>query len=246
MTPLALMSAFMSKGTKLRLLNCSPHETVTAELFVVLQSAPLRVSNTVRPTSSRIPMHTGQVGLCTAIFTMSTLIDSGRRIARWIRSIGKQKCHWPRQQHAQTAPAIFDHAFQCTQTKAPSIQCPINPFVFDINLRTSSGGKVMKRVLLDTGSDLNLISDTAFRDLNLQLRLQSEAVRSLAGASSIAGETTLRWSFLDAPPFSKSDFQDNFSVLASSEAPVFDCLLGHPWIAGHFDIFTALACGQHD
>jgi hypothetical protein len=104
----------------------------------------------------------------------------------------------------------------------------------------------MKRVLLDTGSDLNLISDTAFRDLNVHMRSGSKAVHSLAGASCIAGDTTLKWSFLDAPSFSESEYQDNFSVLARSEAPGFDCLLGHPWIAAHFDVFTALACGQHD
>lgn len=99
----------------------------------------------------------------------------------------------------------------------------------------------MKRILLDTGSDLNLISNTAYREVNSPIRRTQHSVRSLAGQTSIIGETALSWVFLvsknlvEIPPQ-----RDNFSVLASAEPAAFDCILGHPWISSHLEVFSAL------
>lgn len=101
----------------------------------------------------------------------------------------------------------------------------------------------MKRILLDTGSDLNLISTSAYQDVKSPIRRTQHSVRSLAGQTPIIGETTLSWSFLvtsgsnsvKIPPQT-----ERFSVLASTESAAFDCILGHGWISGHREIFSAL------
>lgn len=126
---------------------------------------------------------------------------------------------------------------------AAGVQWRPNPFVFDINIRTSTGEKVMKRILLDTGSDLNLISTSAYEDVNSPIRRTQHSVRSLAGQTSIVGETTLSWVFLvssDSDPMEIPPQAESFSVLASGEAAAFDCILGHAWILSHRDIFFAL------
>lgn len=121
------------------------------------------------------------------------------------------------------------------------VQWRLNPFVFDINVRTGTGQKTMKRVLLDTGSDLNLISNSVHREIGSTLNRKKHSVRSLAGQSSIVGETTLSWNFITSSPQTTSPPQvDVFFVLARTESTSFDCILGHSWIWSHLDIFSAL------
>ena len=135
----------------------------------------------------------------------------------------------------------------------PSIEASLgpNPFVFDVNIRVqdaSSGHlrKIMKRILLDTGSDLNLISGPAHSDLKTHLRPQKCHVRSVAGQSSIVGETRLDWTFIRANPRNETTsniFSDTFFVLSKKETPLFDCILGRHWIHNHRSVFLALWTG---
>lgn len=115
-----------------------------------------------------------------------------------------------------------------------------NPFTFDVNISTYSGDRVMKRVLLDTGSDLNLISNTAYQDLGTQLDPISSTVQSLAGDCPIVGQTVLTWAFISVSRSLKTLQHDDFFVLASSERTAFDCILGHRWIVQHLNTFLAL------
>ena len=106
--------------------------------------------------------------------------------------------------------------------------------------------RVMKRVLLDTGSDLNLISSAAHSSLRTPIRRKECKVQSVAGQSSIVGQTHLSWTFLcsdDADATSLPVFSDMFSVLSSTESPLFDCILGRHWIQAHRAIFLVLWSG---
>lgn len=126
-----------------------------------------------------------------------------------------------------------------------------HPFVFDINIRMQHGRcgrlrRVMKRVLLDTGSDLSLISSAAHADLRTPIQRQKCKVQSVAGQSSIIGQTQLSWTFLrscDPDATSLADFSDVFFVLSSTESPLFDCILGRHWIQTHRAVFLALWSG---
>jgi hypothetical protein len=116
-----------------------------------------------------------------------------------------------------------------------------NHFAFNIKVKTGDGKSVMKRVLLDTGSDLNLISHNAYCDLGSNLQRRRCSVRSLAGKASIIGKTQLIWNFLLTPPQTRSrQHDDEFFVLARTEAAAFDCILGHTWIWNHLDCFHDL------
>lgn len=147
-------------------------------------------------------------------------------------------------------PAARPGRFFCgTHLSDPHGGC--NPFVFDINIRVqdvSSGKlrKVMKRVLLDTGSDLNLLSAPTHTDLNTRVRPQRCHVRSVGGQSAIVGETQLDWTFIRSNSAKNSDgavFSDTFFILSRKETPLFDCILGRHWIQGHRSIFLDLWTG---
>lgn len=156
-----------------------------------------------------------------------------RRICRCL----SRKTIRPRSRLDSTSPMSFAHCV------VADVQWKPNPFVFDINIRTSTGQKVMKRILLDTGSDLNLISTSAYQDVLCPIRRTQHSVRSLAGQTSIVGETTLSWVFLVSSDLDSVEIPpqaESFSVLASAESAAFDCILGHGWILSHLEIFSAL------
>ena len=146
---------------------------------------------------------------------------------------------------SQPSIAVFP-AFCGTHSLGPTDQA--NPFVFDINIRLSGGQhgqsrKVMKRVLLDTGSDLNLVSATAYADLRTRIKPHKRVIQSVAGESSVIGETKLVWTFLQ--PSGCSDekpaiFSEDFFVLSKRENPLFDCILGRHWIQEHRSVFLSL------
>lgn len=123
-----------------------------------------------------------------------------------------------------------------------------NPFVFDINIHLDQRAdgqsrKVLKRVLLDTGSDLNLISAPAHADLKTSTRSSRHSVRSVAGESSVVGETHLQWSFISSKSGLNSKpalFSDVFFVLSRREAPLFDCILSRHWIQANRSTFLSL------
>ncbi len=151
--------------------------------------------------------------------------------------------------HLQPPTANFERFFCGTHSTALAPAC--HPFVFDINIRvldTFSGRlrKVMKRVLLDTGSDLNLISAPAHADLRTDIRPQKHRVRSIGGQSAVVGETKLDWTFIrsrSAKEINNCVFSDSFFVLSKEETPLFDCILGRHWIQGHRLVFLDLWAG---
>ena len=132
-----------------------------------------------------------------------------------------------------------------THSTISNVGC--NPFVFDINICVPEASgkirKVMKRVLLDTGSDLNLISAPAHSDLKTRIRPQKCHIRSVSGQSSIVGETRMEWTFIRSNVSNSSSatvFNDTFFVLSKKELPLFDCILGRHWIHDHRSVFLDL------
>lgn len=146
----------------------------------------------------------------------------------------------------ETWSKLFDHRESGPPRCVPasSTKHMSNPFLFDINICVpdDTGGqrKVMKRVLVDSGSDLNLISHDALRSLESPARPLQRSVQSLAGTSAIVGEASLTWTFLLIRPRAPSTHSDRFYVLAKSEHARFDCILSHIWIMSNIDVFTAL------
>ena len=145
----------------------------------------------------------------------------------------------------QHTASMADFPFCDTHSTVSNAGC--NPFVFDINIRVPEASgktrKVMKRVLLDTGSDLNLISAPAQSDIKTRVRPQKCHVRSVSGQSSIVGETRMEWTFIRSNvsnTSSASVFNDTFFVLSKKEVPLFDCILGRQWIHDHRSVFLDL------
>jgi hypothetical protein len=123
-----------------------------------------------------------------------------------------------------------------------------HPFIFDINIHLTKAGsgvprKIMKRVLLDTGSDLNLISAAAHADLRTKIIPEKCCVHSVSGESQIVGSTRLRWNFISSDPHERSKptgFSAVFHVLSKHETPSFDCILGHGWLKANRAVFWNL------
>ena len=135
----------------------------------------------------------------------------------------------------------------------PGTVLPPNRFVFDINVHIPNGttgtpiGKVSKRVLLDTGADLNLISFPAFRDVRTPMATSSVCLQSLAGQTAIDGEIRLSFNFLSSHA-AKSHLQnaycEDFAVISDGERPLFDCILGSQWIFAHWEEVSALMASR--
>ena len=94
---------------------------------------------------------------------------SGLRITGKPRS---SKARFRTISHRQSTRARSEKVFCGLHSMCLTAAC--HPFVFDINIRVQDGSsgrprKVMKRVLLDTGSDLNLISAPAHADLGTRV-----------------------------------------------------------------------------
>jgi hypothetical protein len=105
----------------------------------------------------------------------------------------------------------------------------------------------MKRVLFDTGSDMNLISAPTHADLKSPIRPLSYQIHSVAGQSCVVGETDLKWAFLDSKISAEgenSTYSDTFFVLSTKELTLFDCILGRHWIDEHRSLFWRLWTGQ--
>jgi hypothetical protein len=136
----------------------------------------------------------------------------------------------------------------CCNTYSLSSTQNSHPFIFDINVQVAKCGsgvprKIMKRVLLDTGSDLNLISAAAHADLGTKIIPEECCVHSVAGESQIVGSTHLRWNFIPSESQKRSDaktFSDVFHVLSKHETPSFDCILGHGWLQENRAVFWNL------
>ena len=130
-----------------------------------------------------------------------------------------------------------------TAEHSPDLKPHVNPFVFDINIHIIDQPltKIMKRVLLDTGADLNIISFVAYRGLGAPLRTFHHSVYSLAGETAVVGEIYLTWNFLLAGVSSPNNVHGaRFFVLADTEMPAFDMILGHRWITEHMNIFDCM------
>jgi hypothetical protein len=105
----------------------------------------------------------------------------------------------------------------------------------------------MKRVLFDTGSDINLVSAPTHADLKTPIRPLSCQIHSVAGQSCAVGETELEWTFLDSTVSAgenDSIYSDIFFILSTKELTLFDCILGRHWIDEHRSLFWTLWTGQ--
>ncbi|RMZ87430.1 hypothetical protein DV736_g5342, partial [Chaetothyriales sp. CBS 134916] len=124
--------------------------------------------------------------------------------------------------------------------------------VFDINIRIqrqnngSFGGKVARRVLLDTGADLNLIAASAHEDVGSPIDLHPAKLLSLGGRTFLEGKTELTFNFVGTGSLSttKNTYTEVFAVIARNEQPLFDCILGAHWILRHWHDFTALMASK--
>ncbi|RMD41522.1 hypothetical protein DV735_g3599, partial [Chaetothyriales sp. CBS 134920] len=147
--------------------------------------------------------------------------------------------------------------WQCMVAKASTLSLPNpDPFValpssrrcvFDINIRIPGlGGKVAKRVLLDTGADLNLIAASAHEDVGSSIDLEPARLLSLGGRTLLKGKTELTFNFLATAGSSapKNTYTEVFAVVARTEPPLFDCILGAHWILSHFEDFIMLMASR--
>ncbi|KPI40577.1 uncharacterized protein AB675_7621 [Cyphellophora attinorum] len=131
-----------------------------------------------------------------------------------------------------------------THIEIPDVIVTHNRFVFDVIARSvdinGKEKKVLKRALLDTGSDLNLISASAFDGLMMNFSPFRKDIHTLAGRTAIAGHTRIAWSTIgSSPPNSSAKLHwDRFYVLASTENAAFDMILGHEWIFNNFAAST--------
>ena len=130
---------------------------------------------------------------------------------------------------------------------------PHNRFIFDINVHIPVGGtgesteKMPKRILLDTGADINLISHGAFCDLRAPMVGSPVSIHSLAGRTSIEGQTHLSFNFLSSTAATTArprTYVEDFFVISPSEKTLFDCILGHKWISDHWDEIVALMASR--
>lgn len=176
----------------------------------------------------------------------TTRAGNGETLQKRGRRHQEKACQSVRQSKPQGASSDSDNSF-CNTYTIPYVHGP-HPFVFDINVRTARTGsemsqKVMKRVLLDTGSDLNLISASAHADLKTVVKASKCCIRSVAGESAVVGKTRLEWTFIAGEARERSKrlvFSDDFHVLSRKEVPLFDCILGRHWITAHRSVFLSL------
>ena len=121
--------------------------------------------------------------------------------------------------------------------------------MFDINCHVvdqATGlliSKVAKRVLLDTGADINLISHTAFHDLGREMVQAPRSIESLAGQTALSGEAAITFTFLTGATTAsrcQRTFTEDFSVVSKSERPLFDIILGGKWFFAHWNLVSSL------
>lgn len=104
--------------------------------------------------------------------------------------------------------------------------------------------------LLDTGASFNLISHRAHEALNRPIRPCQASVQSIAGDTEMCGSTIIEWRFLpddERLVGSSGVYCAKFFILPESPRPVFDCILGWPWLAENWSdvgkLFDAKAMG---
>lgn len=99
-------------------------------------------------------------------------------------------------------------------------------------------GTTLRLGLLDTGASFNLISHHAHAALNLPKQPYHGLVRSIAGYTSLDGSTNVEWHGLSTTHSSTSltkVHHTSFFILPADEKPMFDCVLGWPWIVQNWD-----------
>lgn len=92
--------------------------------------------------------------------------------------------------------------------------------------------------LLDTGAGCNMISHRAYAALGRSIRPCQASVQGLAGETELCGSIVIEWRFL--PPDqrligSSKVYRAELFILPQSDRPLFDCILGWPWIARNLD-----------
>ena len=194
--------------------------------------------------------------------------SSQRLRAAWARSLQavvSQKGHWLRcyrRQRPRRIPKLDCHTIesQCsTKTKVatpvaelPSIASSPTLFQFDIVVHVNhrhqpcASRRVMRRVILDTGANMNMVSAAALRGIELPVGGEPCEIRSIAGSSRIIGQTDLRFHFLKDVETGgiESAFEEEFNLLDDNEQPLFDFILGQEWIARHFLKFFDLTSSK--
>jgi hypothetical protein len=84
-----------------------------------------------------------------------------------------------------------------------------------------------RRCLLDTGSDVNLVSQRTLRMLSLSMTECEDSVISLGAQILLIGSTKLSW-HVDCQE--QKTYHTNFLVVADDIRPRFDFILGKDWI----------------
>lgn len=120
-------------------------------------------------------------------------------------------------------------------TKLPSVQMNISLDTGKAQGHDIWQPKSTLRIgLLDTGASFNLISHGAYAALNRPMRPCQASVHSIAGDTEICGSIVIEWRFLPDDQRlvgSSKLYGAKFFVLSQSERPLFDCILGWPWLA---------------
>lgn len=126
-------------------------------------------------------------------------------------------------------------------------------FQFDIIVHVTqqhhsrASRRVMRRVLLDTGAKMNMVSAAALHGIQFPVKGRQCEIRSIAGTSRIMGQTDLSFHFLDdvaTEGAETSTFEEEFNLLDDNEQPLFDMVLGQEWISRHFLKFFDLTSSK--
>ena len=124
-----------------------------------------------------------------------------------------------------------------------------NIFVKAVCEHGSAGKSIVssRRCLLDTGSDVNIITKHALQGLLYEVLPTSGYLHSAGGSVKVIASVKLDWhlkSYCFPTEGHVSDPLNRFAVIDSKIPHQFDCLLGWPWLQKHFALFGWICLQQ--
>ena len=99
----------------------------------------------------------------------------------------------------------------------------------------------LRRCQYDTASDVNIISYSAWRSLNISAVATFCQVEGLGGEVSLHGSVNFSWRLRsDVTRKLEKTYTDTFYILPPDQKVTFDCIIGRVWIQNHKRVFQRL------
>lgn len=135
---------------------------------------------------------------------------------------------------------------------SPSVNCFITDMFIDASCQHETGRKrritTSRRCLIDTGSDLNIITRRALQGLQSDVRPLSGYLNGAGGRAEIIGRTDLTWHLkrgCDPVRRRRLNRSNSFVVVDPTVPYKFDCILGEPWIQENMLVFMWICLKRH-